>query len=254
NIYEGAPFIKLDFTGVSNGFALGSGAAYKTTDGGATWQSLAIENIGSALYFIDESTGFISGIHSIYKTTDGGASWQTIDIEPRSFLDYHFISATTGVATAKDFSDNQSLWRTTDGGATWKSVWDDYHFSLTTVFFLNEETGWAAGYYDQGGSTHEPVILKSNDGGTTWESIYHNYEVMGLGESFTDLRFKNAQEGFAVSELFVNVVTLDGGVTWNRADEDDAFSFPEFDCYYRSLAGYNNLFLTGTNGYLAIWK
>src|SRR5882672_10975484 len=47
-------FVKLDFIDETNGFALESNAAYKTTDGGETWTLLSLPGaITTSLYFIN---------------------------------------------------------------------------------------------------------------------------------------------------------------------------------------------------------
>src|SRR5215471_7954130 len=49
---------------------------------------------------------------------------------------------------------------TNDAGATWKQSPVPVASDLTSVFFVDEEHGWAVG--------HDGVILRSGDGGATW--------------------------------------------------------------------------------------
>ena len=74
------------------------------------------------------------------------------------------------------------------------------------------------------------------------------------GETVIDIRFKNSLEGFAISTMFVNAVTFDGGKTWTRADETDSIEFPEHDGYYKAIDGSSELYLIGTDGYVVKWK
>lgn len=253
-VFSGKQFAKINFIDATNGFALGNGEAYKTSDGGVSWELLPLDNTGLSLYFLNENTGFISGKNVIYKTTDNGATWSTTSTEVQSFVDYYFVNESVGIAAASDFTQNLPLWKTTDGGSTWKNIFDNYHYYINSVWFINENTGWAAGYFDQGGSTHEPAILETTDGGETWKTIYQNQEVTGIGESFIDIPFKNELEGFAISNLNVNVFTTDGGSSWLRADETETFGLPEFNGYYKTIDGYNDMYLIGNDGYVVKWK
>ncbi|MCY7409384.1 MAG: hypothetical protein LH473_03865, partial [Chitinophagales bacterium] len=232
-----------------------SGAAYQTADGGHTWNILVMPGkTGASLYFQDKATGFISGYQAIYKTTDGGITWETIAIDKIYYHDYFFISATNGVAVANDHDQNRAIWITTDGGSNWKNVFNEANYYIHSVWFTTESTGWAAGYYDLDGVNHEPVILESTDGGLTWKDIYHNTDVSGEGEELLDIRFKNEKEGFAISNLADDVFTTDGGLNWTRTYDSKTFGLPEYGGIYSTLGGLNEMYITGSEGYLVKWK
>ncbi|MCY7409514.1 MAG: hypothetical protein LH473_04520, partial [Chitinophagales bacterium] len=78
----------------------------------------------------------------------------------------------------------------------------------------------------------------------------------GKNKNFSSymFRFKNELEGFAISNLNVNVFTTDGGSSWLRADETDTFGLPEFNGYYKTVDGYNDMYLIGEDGYVVKWK
>ncbi len=81
----------LSFAGSQNGWlslrfqssaAFSLGSAYRTQDGGRSWQSLSIPAAGQ-LIFADPNHGWLAGGASggeLYATGDGGASWKAVSI------------------------------------------------------------------------------------------------------------------------------------------------------------------------------
>ncbi|HMB93486.1 MAG TPA: YCF48-related protein [Rhodothermales bacterium] len=57
----------------------------KTTNGGATWQELLIENSAplQGTGFATENLGWVSGRGMTWQTDDGGATWQQIELDGR---------------------------------------------------------------------------------------------------------------------------------------------------------------------------
>ncbi|MCY7409986.1 MAG: hypothetical protein LH473_06920 [Chitinophagales bacterium] len=248
-------FLKLDFTDALNGFALATNAAYKTSDGGHTWITLTLPGtIGNALYFLNNDIGLISGTQGSYRTTNGGTTWSTVSTDNASFTDYYFMNATVGIATANDDELYKSIWRTTDGGLTWSNVFNEPNYIMNAIWFNNENTGWAAGYYDQIGLGREPEIIHTTDGGLTWQSVYRNPAIVSKGESLMDIRFRNTLEGFAISNYSESVYTTDGGLTWNLIYENQIPGFPLPQGIYKSLDGNNEMYLSGKLGYVVKWK
>lgn len=253
SISSGNYFSKLDFVDLLMGYAISTDAAFKTTDGGSTWTTLSIPgNIGKSIYFLDSENGFVCGKNLIYKTTDGGSTWETITTGASTFLDFFFVNSTTGIAAAA--GDSTTIWRTTDGGNTWSGVFGEENNAITSVWFTDEHSGFAAGYYNQIGAAKEPVILRTIDGGETWSIVYLNHDVLGEGEWFTDIRFKNQKDGFAISSFSESAFTTDGGITWSRTYENKDFDFPKFAGIFLTLAGNSKIYITGEDGYVVKWK
>ncbi|MCY7409025.1 MAG: hypothetical protein LH473_02035 [Chitinophagales bacterium] len=207
-----------------------------------------------SLYFLDNNTGFISGHYSIYKTTNGGITWTIISTQTASYLDYFFVNPSVGIAATYDGASYKNIWRTIDGGVTWLNVDSEANYYINSVWFINENSGWAAGYYDQFGVSREPAIFHTTDGGITWQNIYLNHDVLARGEVLLDIRFKNELEGFAISDYTESIFTLDGGVTWTRTYDAESFGFPKLEGIYKTLSGDSELYLTGKNGYVVKWK
>jgi len=249
-------FLKLDFADALHGFGLTSYSAYKTTDGGSTWSVMNMPGgIISAVYFQNKDTGFISGDQVIYKTTDGGNTWATIQTAGVSFVDYYFVSGSTGIAAAYDEQSYKCIWRTTDDGATWSNTYSSENYFITSVWFTDSNNGWAAGYYDQTGLGKFPVINHTSDGGQTWTNVYMNQDPGDIkGEALIDIRFRNAQQGFALSTYSQSIITSDGGVTWSFTHDDNGDAMIPDWGMYKSLDGSSKMFLTGRHGYVTEWK
>jgi photosystem II stability/assembly factor-like uncharacterized protein len=248
-------FVQLQFISSENGFALASGAAYKTTNGGLAWSELSLpeNSTPKAICFLDGSTGYISSFEKIFKTADGGASWIVAKIEGVNILDFHFTGSSMGIAVGYDYNENRCIWRTTDNGATWKSVFNEENHFLNAVYFVNENSGFAAGYYDRAGMK-EPVILSTTDGGATWQKNYRYTAISSDGETFTDIRFKNEQEGYALSVHNYDVFTRDGGQSWQLVNDTDELSATPVFGLYQSLAGTGPLYLIGDKGTVSKWE
>lgn len=77
--------------------------------------------------------------------------------------------------------------------------------TLTSVFFVDNQTGYAVG--------HEATILKTTDGGNNWSMQYNEMrgETPLLGVYFSD-----AQNGIAVGGFSYVFVTNNGGENWEQ--------------------------------------
>lgn len=112
--------------------------------------------------------------------------------------------------------DRGTIWHTEDGGDRWDLQRSDVACRLQSVFFLDSQTGWAAG-----GSSHpylhtsQGVVLATRDGGQHWKPIPKL-----LLPALKRIRFFNARRGWAIgcpSAMFPSgVFTTDsGGLAWD---------------------------------------
>ncbi|MEM1322747.1 MAG: YCF48-related protein [Bacteroidota bacterium] len=114
----------MDFPSPEVGYVAGqSSMAFKTVDGGASWDTMQLPGINyEAIQFLNTEVGFAVGSSPLIKTTDGGQTWETIP--------------GTGLSTAVHFLDeqrgyvvNRGGWvqYTEDGGANWQVLIPEYH-------------------------------------------------------------------------------------------------------------------------------
>ncbi len=195
----------------------------RTTDGGATWVKVGsgVSDQVLDIQFLDENNGVLisnsgspSGGH-ILRTTDGGVTWiPTTCSRPGSifpcekhFQTLHFPTRTFGVAVGGWV--NPQFYLTNDGGASWVQQETDITFAVPeSVYFLDENNGWAVGYYQCG-------YLRTTDGGRTWTKL----DDLCAG----DIQFVTANTGFVAGRGLGIHLSTDGGYTWSNPDcFDDA--------------------------------
>jgi photosystem II stability/assembly factor-like uncharacterized protein len=82
---------------------------------------------------------------------------------------------------------------------------------LTSVFFIDDKQGWAAG--------HDGTVIGTIDGGETWQVLR---EEPGKERALLSVWFENAQHGFAVGQFGLVVETEDGGKSWRERKLIDA--------------------------------
>lgn len=82
---------------------------------------------------------------------------------------------------------------------------------LTSVFFLDEKRGWAAG--------HDGTIVTTADGGETWQLLR---DEPGRERVLLSVWFENALHGFAVGQFGLMLETDDGGKAWRERRLVDA--------------------------------
>ena len=117
--------------------------------------------------------------------------------------------------------------------------------NLPTVFFIDNDIGWAAGGYGEIGG----LILKTTDGGDTWPNSF------GTSEYVSSVYFIDNNTGWAVgndNELYVGIIrkTTDGGTNWDyKTFDTTAFSIVYFtDQDTGWVVGGNGTILNTING------
>jgi photosystem II stability/assembly factor-like uncharacterized protein len=171
-----------------------TGIVLRTCDGGNTWESghVGVEYALGNVQFFNENVGRVVGVsiaHSsngepksdvILHSIDGGRSWsvQANLGNSGSVRDLLFINQTRGWSVGK----NGLIMRTSDGGKSWTRQQSGTLMHLNSVSFIDENTGWAVGgwdeddlYKDETGKPREGwnqgIILRTTNGGQTWEKI-----------------------------------------------------------------------------------
>ena len=80
--------------------------------------------------------------------------------------------------------------------------------NLASVFFLDENTGYAVGDYG--------IIIKTSDGGTTWVQQNSCSDAMLTSVCFPD-SFTGYCSGYILSDTMSEILkTIDGGETWTK--------------------------------------
>lgn len=199
------------------------GKMLRSSDGGASWQTLASGQSGPlfSVAFADARRGVAVGSRGlILETTDGGLTWARRALETDRQL---FLVRFTGGGRGFILGEFGTLWRTEDGGATWTPLalaWEELLPELAEQFglvephvydlaFCGAEHGWLVGEYG--------LILATTDGGRTWVKQRggglfdpHLFAVACTGPEAVVVGGQGGQLLFSA----------DGGTTWSEESGD----------------------------------
>jgi photosystem II stability/assembly factor-like uncharacterized protein len=170
NSYINNELMDVQFLNDSVGYVMNQmGHIRRTSDAGKTWEYRSILNsrygdIMKNIVFLNDSNGWAIGNKMgsyndscVYKTTNGGKSWTQFKGNYVSGNSIFFINKDIGWAVF----DNCIILKTTNGGETWKRTDSTSHLNINTIWFKNNNEGFAFGN----------VYLKTTNGGKSWSSL-----------------------------------------------------------------------------------
>lgn len=235
--------VRASFRGLSAvsdqaAWASGSrGTVIRTTDGGDTWENVAISGADTLdfrdIEAFDANTAIVlsAGLPAvIYKTTDGGQNWEQkyFSMAEGTFYDaMDFWNEQEGIAFGDAIDGRLLILRTFDGGETWEELPFDQRPRA-----LEGQGGFAASgtclrtvgnnavYIGLGGQ--EASVHYSTDKGETWQKTISPIQSGEPTEGIFSIYFKNEMEGIMVggdyrgdSLTAINAAyTTNGGRTW----------------------------------------
>jgi photosystem II stability/assembly factor-like uncharacterized protein len=193
-------------------FSLGSASPsyiLKTSNGGATWEAVQIEDLGkerlARIFFSKTGEGWAVGeAGSLFTASPEGTTWRKLTLPVRYLmLGGSFNDRLSGIIVG---GRGSSLF-TEDGGQTWKfsTFSAKPETRLSAVHFINPKTGWAVGA--------EGKVFATSSGGKFWREQNSNVKA-----DLTDVFFLNNAEGWAVGESGVILHTLSGGGLWRPVE------------------------------------
>jgi photosystem II stability/assembly factor-like uncharacterized protein len=117
---------------------------------------------------------------------------------------------------------------------------------LTSVFFIDENTGYAVGYNETATPySSTGFILKTTDGGYTWSSTKTNGDsIYWLFNVFFHESNTGYVTGYIPQEGALLLKTINGGTTWNKIALDTAY-------FLRLSSAY---FIDANSGYITGYK
>ncbi len=223
NINSYPSFNDIRFISETTGWTVGvSGAVYKTTDAGQSWQEQRSNTTYSlsSIYFLDDQNGFIGGANcTLLSTTNGGTTWKADSIT--------FIPTGAASIGSVYFSDKLNGWilastsaagyilSTTNGGTNWT-------VNLTTTKTLNKfnfsevNKGIACGkdaatlYYTTDGSTWNLAPTPSLGGFN-----YTRSDLRGIYMVNTTVAYIVGWGSTVGAQPSIHLKTTNGGASWN---------------------------------------
>ena len=190
----------------------------KTTNGGTSWNP---QTSGTwfhlhSVYFINNDIGWAAGglptiAGLILKTTDGGSNWINQFDSNAALLSIYFIDNIKGWAVGSEYIGSGSqgvIFKTTNGGENWENQTIDTIFSLNSVYFTDQDTGWAVG--------SNGIILNTINGGVNW-----NPQTSGTIMFLQSIHFVNNNTGWAVGGNGTILKTTNGGVSFVEESKID---------------------------------
>jgi photosystem II stability/assembly factor-like uncharacterized protein len=235
---------------ISSFFSVGDGV-YRSTDAGATWQNIGLNNVGIiSKVIIDPSNAnriFVGAMgnplvrdehRGLYRSDDGGATWQkvlyidddagiidlVIDHNQPNILYAASWNRIRNLQETITHEQDSRIWKTSDGGNTWQILSNglpDHQQSRIGLAMADQNTNRLAAVYVDSTETLLGVFV-SNDGGAAWEQTanadaFGGDPLGGFGWYFGKIAFDPADD----QSLFVLGVdmfqSLDGGYSWELA-------------------------------------
>ena len=213
-----------------------SDTVFYTTNSGSSWapQIWFSSNVYK-IFFTNSTTGWILTTPKLYRTTNAGSNWELINSQMGN--DMYFYNSNIGWKTLYS-GGSSTLYKTINGGSSWTPMHSTSDFRVIYSFaFVNENTGWAAGYREH--------ILKTTDGGINW----FQQRDMNNSTGFFSLDFINENTGWAIGDQGQSVYTVNGGNTWNQIPLNAGRGQVKF---FNSATGWvvgNKVFKTTTGGF-----
>lgn len=223
------------------------GTVLRTTDKGATWQSVGPPGTASLQFrdieAFDADTAVILSIGTgtdarIYRTTDGGQTWTLVfqNTDPAAFYDcMAWFDKHRGLALSDPVNGFFRILGTNDGGRSWNVVAADMPPALPAEFAFAASgqcittAGGRDAWFATGGDAVARVF-HSSDRGLSWTVANTPVRSLPSGGIFA-LAFRDPLHGIAAGGDFLApaaspdalALTDDGGSTWqlnpNAPDE-----------------------------------
>ena len=188
-------------------------------------------------------------IHSIYEilirliivfpglflqgTVFSQGTWESISIPTEYNINHlHFTDSLTGWIVG----DSGLIMHTIDGGTSWNTQESNTTNNIISVFFTNNEIGWAASHNFQV-QPYGSEILKTIDGGNIWTVSDYFEENKFISSIF----FHDSLNGWMGGVPHALVKSTDGGNSWTQAtiDTSTLAFFPVLNItFYDSNYGY----------------
>jgi photosystem II stability/assembly factor-like uncharacterized protein len=175
---------------------------WKSSDGGASWDSTATGRALDGIQFEDSLHGYAYsdhwGVAPFSRTTDGGSTWEACADLARNQIRGVVAGPSGGVWVV---GTSGSLLHSTDHGFTWIRQAGATDMSCNDAAFTSPTNGWFAAGHD---------LLHTVTGDNQWLSVVH-YDSL----DFSEVYFLDSLYGWALDDDNLTLIrTTDGGAVW----------------------------------------
>jgi len=227
------------FLNQNTGWIYGFNRVSKTTNGGLNWIEtfIPVNYYPKSIYFPDSLNGYISGQNStVYRTTNGGSIWFSVSngIAPYThFYSSYFADSITGYIGGT----NGRIYKTTNGGNNWYAMYTGTQNTITSLFFINRNYGWAVSDAGNIYRTVSGLNFLPQQSGTT----------IGLNSIY----FIDNNTGYATGKYGTQLLTTNSGFQWTQKNQAFTNNMLTSSCFINSLTGWvggSNTLGKTTNG------
>ena len=181
----------------------------------------------------------------VWKSTNGGVTWKPLFDEQKVAAigaiaifqpNPEIVWVGTGESNVRNSASvGNGVYRTLDGGKTWTHVGLDGSERIARIVThpTDPDVAWVAALGREWGENPERGVFKTTDGGATWKKVLYVDERTGAADLAIDP--SNPNKLFAALWQFRRWpfffrsggpgsglhVTIDGGATWKRLQEED---------------------------------
>ena len=222
---------------------------YKSEDGGLTWQSKGLPDIGSVGKVLidptDENTLFVAAMgplfrndnnRGVYRTTDGGANWEqklfVSDSTGIIDMSIHPVNSDIVYATAWERirrpnnrqygGETSGIYRSLDGGETWNELTNGLPAAASQKGRISIDISQSnpdvlyTRYADANGSIQG--VYRTDDGGDSWTAVNSSQlNNIGFHWWFRGIFIDPTDENTIYNVDFVVEKSTDGGQNWSTS-------------------------------------
>jgi len=234
NVHSGTEkdLLAISFGSPATGYIGGRDSLLlKTTDGGDTWQPVALPGTvfgGSYkdicdVNFVSDQVGYITVTNydnplftgMVYQTLDGGGSWAPVDAGSTAAYRSYFFSQGNGFVTGSAFFAGGIVSKISNGNpAGYHMLYGGPDYFIKAIDFRSTQQGIVGGA--------DGKVFRTFDGGSSWDTVQTN-----TGGAIYGLKYlSDSLILAAVNANATMLVSRDAGTTWQVEMGSLTFDYP----------------------------